>query len=209
MDKIKYEQRSARSYQKIADHYDDTFDGRYTLTFKKLLLQKVQIPDGGKVLDVACGNGRLLEMLSKKYHFVGFGVDLSEKMVENAGRLNPTMEFRQANCDALPFPDESFDVLTVSAAYHHFPDVAAFAKEAFRVLKPNGRLYIAEVNYTQLLRILCNPLFRLSPAGDVRLYGPEEIVRVLENVGFKRNEACFQKHIQVISVQKRPLGDSI
>lgn len=202
MNKSKYEMRSARSYQKKANHYDDTFDGRYTLNFKNLLLKTVQIPDGGQVLDVACGNGRLLEMLSTKHRFSGFGVDLSDNMVENAARLNPSMGFRQASCDALPFEDERFDVLTVCAAYHHFPDVAALAKEAFRVMKPKGKLYIAEVYYARLLRILCNPLIRLSPSGDVRLYGPEEILRVLENAGFKRGEAHIQKQIQIIRVQK-------
>lgn len=204
MDKSKYEQRSARSYQKIADHYDDTFDGRYTLGFKNLLLKMVHIPDGGQVLDVACGNGRLLEMLSRKHRFSGYGVDLSDKMVENAALLNPSMLFRQASCDALPFENETFDVLTVCAAFHHFPDEAAFAKEAFRVLKQNGKLYIAEIYYNRLLRMLCNPLIRLSPAGDVRMYGPEEITRVLENVGFKRGDVYIQKHIQVISGQKKP-----
>ncbi len=202
MNKRKYEERSARSYQKIADHYDDSPEGRYTLDFKNLLLKTVQIPDGGQVLDVACGNGRLLEMLSRKSRFFGFGVDLSGKMVENAARLNPGMLFRQAGCDTLPFENERFDVLTVCAAYHHFPDVAAFAKEAFRVIKPKGKLYIAEVYYTRLLRILCNPLIRLSPSGDVKLYGPEEIIGVLENVGFKQYSEHFQGHIQIISVQK-------
>ncbi|HNW85443.1 MAG TPA: methyltransferase domain-containing protein [Candidatus Limiplasma sp.] len=202
MNKRKYEERSARSYQKIADHYDDSPEGRYTLEFKNLLLKSVQIPDGGQVLDVACGNGRLLEMLSRKYRFSGFGVDLSGKMVENAARLNPGMVFRQAGCDALPFENERFDVLTVCAAYHHFPDVAAFAKEAFRVLKSNGKLYIAKVYYTRLLRILCNPLFRFSPSGDVKLYGPEEILCVLENAGLKREREHFQGHIQMICVQK-------
>lgn len=202
MNKDTYERRSARSYQKIADHYDDTFDGRYTLRFKNLLLNLVQIPDGGQVLDVACGNGRLLEMLRQKQRFSGFGVDLSGKMVENARRLNPDMVFRQARCDALPFENESFDVLTVCAAYHHFPDVAAFAGEAFRVLKPGGRLYIAEVYYSRPVRILCNPLVRLSPSGDVKLYAPEEIVRVLENAGFKRDGERFQGHIQLIGALK-------
>ena len=202
MNKSKYEERSVRSYQKIADHYDESPEGRYTLDFKNLLLKTVRIPDGGQVLDVACGNGRLLEMLSRKHRFSGFGVDLSGKMVENAARLNASMVFRQAGCNALPFDNEHFDVLTVCAAYHHFPDVAAFAKEAYRVLKPNGKLYIAEVYYSRLLRILCNPLIRLSPSGDVKLYGPEEIIRVLENVGFKPGDEHFQGHIQIIGVQK-------
>ena len=202
MEKNKYECRSVRSYQKKADHYEDTFDGKFTRSFKDLLVQTVQIPDGSKVIDVACGNGRLLEMLSKEHHFYGFGVDLSGGMVENAKRLNPSMVIQQASCDSLPFQSAIFDVMTVCAAYHHFPDVAAFAKEAFRVLKPQGKLYIADVYYPMLLRILCNPLIRFSPAGDVRFYGPNEIIRVFESVGFQRDRQQLQGHIQIVSVQK-------
>ena len=44
MDKNKYERRSTRSYQKIADHYDETFDGRCTLDFKNLLLKLPKSP---------------------------------------------------------------------------------------------------------------------------------------------------------------------
>lgn len=202
MQKTRFERRSFRNYQQKADHYDDTFDGKYTLAFKQQLMETVRIPQGGRVLDVACGNGRLLEMLSKRHHFSGFGVDLSDRMVENAGRLNPSMVFRQAGADALPFEDASFDVITVCAAFHHFPDVASFAGEAGRVLKPGGMLYIAEVYYPSLLRMLCNPLIRLSPAGDVRLYSPEEILRVLANAGFQKDAQRIQERIQIICAHK-------
>ena len=202
MQKTRFERRSFRSYQQKADHYDDTPDGQYTLAFKNLLMETVRIPEGGKVLDVACGNGRLLEMLSKRHRFSGFGVDLSDRMVENARCLNPSMAFMPACADALPFEDASFDVVTVCAAYHHFPDVDAFANEAGRVLKPDGKLYIAEVYYPKLLRALCNPLIRLSPAGDVRLYGPEEICRVLTNAGFRNEAQRIQGNIQIISAHK-------
>lgn len=202
MEKSKYERRSVRSYQKKADHYDDTFDGRFTREFKELLLRTIQIPTGGKLLDVACGNGRLLEMLSKKRDFTGFGVDISGKMVENARRLNPSMVFAQAGCDALPFEDAFFDILTVCAAYHHFPDVAGFAREAFRVMKPNSALHIAEVYYPPLIRALCNPLIHFSPAGDVRFYAPDEIIEVLEEAGFRRKASLQHGHIQIVSVNK-------
>ena len=204
MGETKFERRSFRSYQKIADHYDDTPEGRYTLAFKNLLLEMIPIPEGSRVLDVACGNGRLLEMMSRRHHLSGFGVDISAKMVENAQQLNPSMVFRQACCDALPFEDASMDVVTVCAAYHHFPDVDAFAREAWRTLKPNGKLTIAEVYYPPLLRALCNPLIRLSRAGDVRLYSPEEILRVLEKAGFQRETQHIQGYIQILSVQKKP-----
>ena len=46
MGKTKFERRSFRSYQKMADHYDDSPEGRYTLAFKELLLEMIQIPDG-------------------------------------------------------------------------------------------------------------------------------------------------------------------
>jgi ubiquinone/menaquinone biosynthesis C-methylase UbiE len=199
----KFEQRSVRSYQKKADHYDDTFDGRFTLEFKEHLLRIVTVPAGGRVLDVACGNGRLLQMLALKHDFEGYGVDISEKMAENAQNLNPSMTFRQAGCDALPFQNEFFDVITVCAAYHHFPDVKGFAREAFRVLTPGGMLYIAEVFYPPLLRALCNPFFRFSPAGDVKIYGPEEITGLLESTGFMKEALNISGHIQILSARKR------
>jgi ubiquinone/menaquinone biosynthesis C-methylase UbiE len=199
----KFERRSVRSYQKKAGHYDETFDGRFTREFKEQLLKIVAIPAGGRVLDVACGNGRLLQMLAQKHDFAGYGVDISEKMAEAAGRLNPTMTFLQAGCGALPFGNEYFDVLTVCAAYHHFPDVKGFAGEAFRVMKPGGMLYIAEVYYPPLVRALLSPLIKFSPAGDVKFYGPEEITALLESVGFRKQALSIIGHIQIVSARKQ------
>lgn len=198
----KYERRSIRSYQKKADHYDDTFDGRFTYRFKEQLLKTVVVPDGGKVLDVACGNGRLLQMMSQKHDFAGYGADISERMVKNARSLNPSMIFVHAGCDALPFDDEFFDVITVCAAFHHFPDVGSFAKEAFRVLKKNGMLYVAEVYSPPFLRAICNPFVKLSRAGDVKFYAPGEIISLFEKNGFKHEEFEKEGDIQLFGVRK-------
>lgn len=65
----KCERRSIRSYQKKADHYDDTFDGRFTYRFKEQLLKTVAVPYVDKVLDIACSNGRLLKMMSQNIIF--------------------------------------------------------------------------------------------------------------------------------------------
>jgi ubiquinone/menaquinone biosynthesis C-methylase UbiE len=199
----KHEKRSMAAYNKKADHYDDTFDGKFTLQFKEQLLKTVNIPEGGRVLDVACGNGRLLHMLSQTHNFFGYGTDISEKMIENSKALNPSMVFECAPCDKLPFEDGFFDVITVCAAFHHFPDVEGFAKEAERVLKAGGLLYVAEVYYRGLLRAVFNPFIKLSRDGDVKFYSPEEIVRLLELNGFSKEVIKKEGHVQIIGVHRK------
>jgi len=194
----KHERRAIESYGKIAGTYDDSFEGRFTLPFNQKLTEVVKLPDNGRLLDVACGNGRLLKMLQHKNTFDGYGTDISHDMIKVASRDIPDMTFMTASCDRLPFDNSFFDVITVCAAFHHFPDIDAFAKEAKRVLKPNGSLYIADVYYSPLLRILINPFIRFHPSGDVRLYSPKEIKNLLQKFGFKCDEALIENNMQTI-----------
>ena len=198
----KHERLSMSSYDKKAERYDSTFDGKFTYGFKELLLKAVDIPEGGKLLDVACGNGRFLKMLEEEQRFYGFGVDISENMVECAARMNPSMTFKRAGCDALPYEDGLFDAVTVCAAFHHFPDPAGFAREAFRVLKADGTLYIAEVYYPAAVRAILNPFVRLSRAGDVKFYSPVEIEGLLKGAGFARGRFTKEGHVQICSARK-------
>jgi ubiquinone/menaquinone biosynthesis C-methylase UbiE len=198
----KFGERSRKSYNAIADHYDDTFDGRFTLEFKHRLLREIHAVRGARVLDVACGNGTLLKMLEDRFGILGYGSDISEKMIENAAEKNPGMVFRAAGCEDMPFESQFFDLLTVCAAYHHFPDVGAFAAEAHRLLKPGGYLYIAEVYYSAFPRFLFNLVLPLSKAGDVKFHSPEEIVEVFERAGFKKVKIAINGHIQIVVLQK-------
>lgn len=199
----RHEKRSMESYDRIADLYDDSPEGRFTRKFNELLLGAVEIPDGGSLLDVACGNGRFLKMLAAERRFQGYGVDISGKMVESAARRNPSMVFQRAACDALPFEADTFDAVTVCAAMHHFPDPAGFAREAFRVTKPGGRLYIAEIHYPALARAIFNPILRFSKMGDVRFYAPEEIRRLLEGAGFSARIVRIEGYMQIVGGRKK------
>lgn len=198
----KYERRSRKSYDKKAVNYDSTFDGRFTVRFKELMYTSVCVNDGDTVADIACGNGRFLHMLAEKTSFSGYGVDISEKMIEAAKELNPNMQFFAAGCDALPFKNQEIDVMTVCAAFHHFPDVQKFAEEAGRVIRKGGMVYIAEVYLPAILRTLCNPFVKFSAAGDVKFYSPHEIVTLFENNGFVKNCVEIQGRIQLIQLQK-------
>jgi len=198
----KHEELSARAYDKKAKDYDQSREGRFTEPFKALLLKAMEVPSQATVLDVACGNGRLLQLLNQRQSIRGYGIDISPKMIEEARLLCPGMEFTVGPCAPLPYKDESFDVISVCAAYHHFPKTEAFATEAWRTLKPDGRIYIADVYYPAWLSALLNPLLPLLRAGDVRLYSPQEIVKNLKQGGFSNLHYCIVRNIQVISGQK-------
>ena len=70
------------------------------------------------------------------------GLDVTTEMLDQARRLTSERDVKNVDWvlgDAarLPFQDDTFDLYTVRAAPHHFPDVDAFLDEAFRVLKPD------------------------------------------------------------------------
>lgn len=197
-----HERRAIRSYGKIADDYDNSSEGRFTLPFNRRLAEVVQVPDGGRLLDVACGNGRLLGMLLRGRRFEGYGTDISEAMVRVAQRELPAMAFRSAPADDLPFGDGFFDAVTVCTAFHHFHDVTAFAREVRRVLVPGGRLYIAEIYQPWIVRVAVNPFIRLHPSGDVRLYSPGEMCKLLFANGFAIEPTIVEGNIQIVTAKK-------
>ncbi|MFC4906224.1 class I SAM-dependent methyltransferase [Actinomadura gamaensis] len=104
---------------------------------------------GARILDVGCGTGYLTRILAPVVDGEGevVGLDPSEPMIDYARRRAP------ANCTYVVaggrdtgLPDASFDVVVSSLAVHHMPvnDRAPAFAEMFRVLRPGGRLLIAE-----------------------------------------------------------------
>ena len=194
--------KSKAAYNKIADDYENSPEGKFTRKFKRLLAEHIKLDENANVLDVACGNGSLLALLSKEKNINGFGIDLSDRMIKNAIANNPKMKFYVAGCEAMPFENDTMDVMTVSAAYHHFPDVKTFAKEAKRVLKENGKIYIADVYLNPVLRFICNPFVPLSKAGDVKFYSPRQIINLFNQFGFEKMDVILSDGVQMISMKK-------
>lgn len=198
-----FAQKSREYYNRLAEGYNTSLEARYTMRFKRMLLDEIVIePERNRLLDVACGNGSLLKMLSAKYTLKGYGIDISEKMIDSARDQYPEFHFDVSSCDNTPFEDQSFDIITVSAAYHHFPDVRGFAREAYRLLQPEGMLYIAEIYCTPLLRTLLNPFVPLSKAGDVKFYSPKEIEANFKNTGFRVSGFKRTGQVQLHSFRK-------
>lgn len=85
--------------------------------------------------DVGCGNGQVAKDLAPFFRKV-FATDISEKQVQNAVQL-PNITYSVCPAEETPFPDHSFDLITVGQALHWFR-LSAFFEEATRVAKPGA-----------------------------------------------------------------------
>lgn len=175
---------SKENYDKIARDYENSFDGKYTLPFNQYLSGHVPLKDGDRILDVACGNGRLLKMLAKKAKVEAFGIDISDEMVKAAQEANREITFYVSEADKTPFEDNFFDAITVSCAFHHFVRPDAFLKEAHRILKPQGKIYIADPTAPGVIRHIENICFPLFKKGDVRIYSRKEMKDLFDRADF-------------------------
>lgn len=119
-----------------------------TMTIDQALLMP-----GESILDVGCGTGGVTIPAKQRVGTAGraAGIDPAPEMIavaqKKAQRKRLEIDFRIGVIEALPYPEASFDVVTSSLMMHHLPEhlQKQGVAEIYRVLKPGGRLLIADM----------------------------------------------------------------
>lgn len=115
------------------------------------LIALTNLQPGEYILDVACGTGALTRCVAKSVGLQGrvVGVDISPDMLAVAraipsdGNNTAPIEWREGDVGAIPFADDTFDVVFCAFGLMFFPAQVAALKEMRRVLKPKGRMALA------------------------------------------------------------------
>lgn len=103
------------------------------------LLDDAQVRPGYRVLDVATGAG-YVAAAARARGAMPIGIDFSAVQVRIAAQRYPDIRFEQADAQALPFAQHSFDAVVNAFGLCHVPNPAQALNEAFRVLRPGGRI---------------------------------------------------------------------
>lgn len=157
MRKVKSNMRDFK-FDKRASLYDTHFEGRLSEKAYRFITEHIKLKPEDKVLDVGCGTGTVLKRLNDICRIQGFGIDIEDKMIEQAKSKLPQMDIRKCDCSNTPFENEWFDSVIACMTFHHFYDQMAFAKEMSRVLKKGGKLYIVDPELPGLLRKIVNTI---------------------------------------------------
>jgi ubiquinone/menaquinone biosynthesis C-methylase UbiE len=164
------------------------------------------LPEGGQVLEIAPGPGFLSIEMARSGKYKITALDVSKTFVEiarkNAQEAGVQVDFRQGNASAMPFQENSFDLLVCRAAFKNFSEPEKALREMQRVLRPGGigvvidlrrdtpmpeiRKYVAHMGIGMLSRWFTLFTFRFMLLK--RAYTKHEFEQMLDGLSFHTKE---------------------
>ena len=183
---------SKKWFDKQAPVYDETNTILYSKNGKiscENIFNLLKDKEYEKLLDIGCGTGYLIDILAKNYEAEFTGLDLSPEMIKQANNKNiKNARFVEGRSDEIPFEDNTFNIVTCSQSFHHYPDTDKAMQEARRVLKPGGLYILSDtgVGPFKILGVKIDDFIyrHFSNTGDCNVSYMEKTIRDMERNGF-------------------------
>lgn len=166
-------------FTRVASKYDimnDLMSGGVHRLWKDAMMDWLTPREGQKLLDVAGGTGDVaFRFLGRAPGAVATVLDMTESMLiegqkrAEAEKLSDRLTWVVGDAMALPFPDNSFDVYTISFGIRNVTRVQDALDEAFRVLKPGGRLMVLE--FSQIPNAMMQKVYDLYSFNVIPVMG--------------------------------------
>jgi SAM-dependent methyltransferase len=130
-------------------------------------LERVELKAGQRVLDIGCGVGAFLSLVADR-GARAYGLDASEALIELARERLPEADLRVGEMEALPYEDDTFDLVTGFNSFFFATDIVAAAREAGRVAKPGASVVMQvwgphERNDLEAMKEIARPFFPPRP----------------------------------------------
>lgn len=137
----------------------------------------------GRLLDVGCGEGTFLAAMSRR-GWEAWGVEISSEGAARAA-ARPGLVIHQKPLAECALPSGHFDVITLWHSIEHVSDPGAVLREARRLLKDDGRLFLAFPNPESWdFKLFGARWFHLDPPRHLNYFSPETMTRLLDAAGF-------------------------
>ena len=111
----------------------------------QIMLEYIDIRPSDTLLDVGGNTGKITEAYARNCKEVVV-LEPKHNVVEYGRARRPFIKFIEGQVENIPLPDEYFDKVVASASFHHFPNQDKGLEEMKRVLKPNGKMIIMEID---------------------------------------------------------------
>ena len=182
MDADEIRKRSKGKFDKEAQIYENTSDGQFCSRVYPIIIETIESTHGQSLLDIGCGPGTILSKVTKKTRLCG--IDLSAQMIARAKEtLKEKAELKIGDAEVLPYPEKTFDIVSCTFSFHHYPNPEKVLFEMNRVLTNGGQLVLADPWMPFPLQPIMNFFCRYSQNGDHHIYSKREMLQLLSAAG--------------------------
>lgn len=144
--------KSKYNFNPIADYYNK-YHSAHDI-YIRTIRENYDIKDIITIIDIGCGTGIETINLYQSFRCKIIGIDPARKMLRVGQKLLPNIDWKIGTAENIPLEGNSVDLITSFFSVHHFVNIDLSFHEFYRVLKPNGKIFIFTISHSQMVSSL-------------------------------------------------------